>query len=123
VGSSGGRQGGAAPTSTSTPLCTTPQPVGALQGCSTGVSSGSGAPPQCASSLCDTAGNEWSSLCQDQGCQCLFNRTLRLSPVSPTPARAISHQNEAGARGETLQPPTAVKSLPARQLSTAIGSV
>lgn len=62
----------------SSPLCSTTDPSSDLFECGGGTT-GSGAGVPCERRLCDTAGNEWRSSCEGQGCVCFFNGAVRCS--------------------------------------------
>lgn len=79
-----GGDGGASTTESTgstSPLCSTPDPVGTLGLCTGTTSAGPGMPTACESSVCDSGGNTWTSLCDDDGCQCRFNGQQRCTCV------------------------------------------
>lgn len=58
-------------------VCFTAEPSSELFECGFGTT-GSGMGP-CERRICDTAGNEWRSSCEDQGCVCFFNGSVKCS--------------------------------------------
>ncbi|HHH30430.1 MAG TPA: hypothetical protein ENK57_19105 [Polyangiaceae bacterium] len=77
----GGGTGGAGASSVtstgSSAICFTTEPSSDLFECGFGTT-GSGVGP-CERRICDAAGNEWRSSCEDQGCVCFFNGTVKCS--------------------------------------------
>lgn len=71
---------GAGPTTNSTgasAVCFTSDPSSELFECGFGTT-GAGMGP-CERRICDTAGNEWRSSCEGQGCVCFFNGSVKCS--------------------------------------------
>jgi len=80
VDGSGGNDGSGTSKSTgASPVCFTSEPSSELFECGFGTT-GSGAGP-CERRVCDTAGNEWRSSCEDKGCVCFFNGSVKCSCV------------------------------------------
>jgi hypothetical protein len=69
-GGSGG-EGGSSSTEGGSPLCSTPPPVGTPVFC--GGSAVGGGGTLCTTSVCDEAGNTWTSDCSATACVCSFN--------------------------------------------------
>ena len=62
------------PMSTGTsPICSTPPPIGDVFDCNAVATVGSGSPAQCTSTWCDDAGNQWSCECSGDSCVCNYN--------------------------------------------------
>ncbi|RLB53705.1 MAG: hypothetical protein DRI90_20915 [Deltaproteobacteria bacterium] len=79
--------GGASSSSSSgsvggSPLCATPDPVGALVPCGGSSSGGAGSPIGCTTILCDQDDNRWESECSTTGCRCNYNGILQCSCVN-----------------------------------------
>ncbi|MEZ4438006.1 MAG: hypothetical protein R3B72_02900 [Polyangiaceae bacterium] len=72
-GAGGSSQGG----EDGSPVCVTSDPVGEVFECGFGTT-GSGMGP-CERRICDIDGNEWRSSCEDQGCVCFYNGSVKCS--------------------------------------------
>jgi hypothetical protein len=76
-GGAGGSDASSSDSTASSVLCSNVDPSSELFECGFGTT-GSGAGP-CERRVCDTAGNEWRSSCEDKGCVCYFNGSVRCS--------------------------------------------
>ena len=59
------------------PICATPDPVGALFVCDESSSVGSGGPFECSTTVCDDQANLWTSKCKGDVCECIHNFNQR----------------------------------------------